>query len=211
MSGYQIGSNPITSRKAAAQPISMLAATSLSLVAGCAALPTPVVLNKPSFEGMSALVGKEAAGRPLHVLLVHGMGTPTPNGFDPFIASLSGRFGLVQIPPRDPEPQWQGCHQETPAQTALIQPKPEPIDNTAVFRGNRALLYTDNFAPRQTEPPALTVSYLLWAPLTEQVKCDLATEDNSAPPKQAFAAFAKDFIDDKLADAVLYSGSYQQF
>jgi hypothetical protein len=69
------------------------------LLAGCAALPAPVVLNQPSFQGMNALVGEEAPGRPLHVLLVHGMGTPTPNGFDPFIASLAGPFGLVQIPP----------------------------------------------------------------------------------------------------------------
>ena len=35
-------------------------------------------------------------------------------------------------------------------------------------------------------------------------------EDDSAPPKQAFAAFAKDFIDDKLADALLYAGSYRK-
>jgi len=33
------------------------------------------------------------------------MGTPTPNGFDPFIASLAGRFGLVQVRPDKVEPQ----------------------------------------------------------------------------------------------------------
>ncbi len=107
----------------------------LFLLAGCAAVPTPVVYDQPSFAGMSALVSEEAPGRPLHVLLVHGMGTPTPNGFDPFIASLAGRFGLVQIPPAALEPQWQGCHQETAAQPALLQPKPQPIDNTAAAPG----------------------------------------------------------------------------
>ncbi len=66
-------------------------------------------------------------------------------------------------------------------------------------------------SPRaRTSKPTLIVSYLLWAPLTEQVKCDLAAEDNDAPPKQAFAAFAKDFIDDKLADSLLYSGAYRE-
>ena len=30
------------------------------------------------------------------------------------------------------------------------------------------------------------------------------------PPRQAFANFAKDFIDDKLADVVLYSGTYRE-
>ena len=53
------------------------------------------------------------------------------------------------------------------------------------------------------------MSYLLWTPLTESVKCRLENEDDSAPPKQDFAAFAKDFIDDKLADAVLYGGTYR--
>jgi hypothetical protein len=188
----------------------MLSALGLSLLTGCAALPTPVVLNQPSFDGMSALVGQEAPGRPLHVLLAHGMGTPTPNGFDAFIASLAGRFGLVQIPPAEVEPQWQGCHPETPAPPGLIQPKPEPIENASVYRDNRAQLYTYNFAPSPNDKPTLTVSYLLWAPLTAQVKCDLEEEDNSAPQKQAFAAFAKDFIDDKLADALLYAGTYRK-
>ena len=54
------------------------------------------------------------------------------------------------------------------------------------------------------------MSYLLWAPLNAEVKCGLEAEDNSAPQKQAFAAFAKDFIDDKLADALLYAGSYRK-
>ena len=54
------------------------------------------------------------------------------------------------------------------------------------------------------------MSYLLWAPLTAEVKCNLEKEDNSAPPKQDFAAFAKDFIDDKLADALLYGGAYRE-
>ncbi len=119
-------------------------------LAGCAALPRPVVLkgDRPSFDGMNALAGEVAPGRPLHVLLVHGMGTPTPNGFDPFIASLAGRFGLVQIPPGDPKSQWQSCHQDAPTQAGLIQPAPESIDNPTVFMDNRALLYTYNFAPR---------------------------------------------------------------
>jgi hypothetical protein len=79
-----------------------------------------------------------------------------------------------------------------------------------VFRDNRALLYTYNFAPSPNAKPTLTVSYLLWAPLNAEVKCGLEAEDKSAPPKQAFAAFAKDFIDDKLADALLYAGTYRK-
>ena len=193
----------------------ILAAFSLSLLAGCAALPTPVVLSDNalearSFQGMSALV-ESAPQRPLHVLLIHGMGTPQPYGFDAFIASLAGRFGLVQIPPHEPQGQWHGCYDKTPpAQPVLLQPAPQIIQNAYAAPGNEAQLYTYDFAPRPEGPPTLTVSYLLWTPLTESVKCGLEREDDSAPPKQDFAAFAKDFIDDKLADAVLYGGAYRE-
>ena len=133
-----------------ARPVSraLRAVAAGSLVVGCAALPTPVVLDQQSFAGMYALVNEEAPGRPLHVLLVHGMGTPTPNGFDAFIASLASRFDLVQIPPAELEPQWQGCQPETPAQPTLIQPKPEPIDNTAVFQRQSGAALHLQFRPK---------------------------------------------------------------
>ena len=53
------------------------------------------------------------------------------------------------------------------------------------------------------------MNYLLWAPLTEGVKCDLAEDDDGAPQKQAFAGFARDFIDNKLGDVVLYGGTFR--
>jgi len=163
-----------------------------------------------SVEGISALLRAQASSRPLHVLLIHGMGTPQPYAFEAFIASLAGRFGLVQIPPLNPEPQPQGCYQATPAEGALIHPPPRPIVLDGVPAEAQAQLYTYRFAPTPSGEPTLTVSYLLWTPLTESIKCSLAAEDNQAPPKQAFAAFAKDFIDDKLGDAVLYAGTYRE-
>ena len=98
----------------------------------------------------------------------------------------------------------------TPAQPALVTPPPDVIDVQGAAPENQARLYTYDFGPPGSDQTALTVSYLLWTPLTEGVKCRLETEDDSAPPKQALADFAKDFIDDKLADAVLYSGTYRQ-
>ena len=77
-------------------------------------------------------------------------------------------------------------------------------------RGTRPSSTPTTSLPRPEDRPTLTVSYLLWTPLTESVKCGLEKEDNSAPAKQDFAAFAKDFIDDKLADAVLYGGAYRE-
>ena len=77
-----------------------LATLSFFALTGCAALPTPVVLDTDSFQGMTALVGDDAsAPKPLHVLVVHGMGTPAPYQFEGFIKSLADRFALVQIPP----------------------------------------------------------------------------------------------------------------
>ena len=182
------------------------------LLAGCAALPTPVVLNGdvPSFPGMSALV-EEAPRRPLHVLLVHGMGTPQPYGFDAFIGALAGRFGFVQVPRRSLSGQYQGCYNARDAGSARARDAAAGrYRRSGRCPENQARLYTYDFGPPGSDRTALTVSYLLWTPLTEAVKCRLEDEDASAPQKQAFADFTKDFIDDKLADAVLYSGSYRQ-
>ena len=187
-----------------------MAVLSLSLLTACSALPTSVVLDETSFKGMSALLSSEVPRRPLHVLIVHGMGTPAPYEFEGFIRSLADRFGLVQIPPSATEPQPQGCYPATPAQAALAHPVPRLIAIEGVPESASAQLYTYAFAPARDDRPSLTVSYLLWAPLTESIKCDLAAEEKDAPPRQAFADFAKDFIDNKLADAVLYGGTYRE-
>ncbi len=195
--------------------LSLLSA--LSLLAGCAALPTPVVLDygaTHTVKGMSELYRAEAPSEPLHVLIVHGMGTPQPYAFEAFIRSLADRFGFVQVPPLKSAPQPQGCYLVAPAEEALVHPAPTPIVITGVPPQAQAQLYTYDFGVTPSGPPKLTVSYLLWTPLTELIKCSLANEDNNVgakvPPQQAFAAFAKGFIDDKLGDAVLYAGTYRE-
>ena len=55
--------------------------------------------------------------------------------------------------------------------------------------------------------PILEVSFL-WAPLTEGVKC-AALAEKGAPERQWFADLAREFIDDKLGDVVLYAGKYR--
>jgi hypothetical protein len=188
----------------------LLAALSLFLLSACSVSPTPVVLDKDSFLGMNALVTNEAPRRPLHVLIVHGIGTPAPYQFEGFIKSLADRFGFVQIPPPATEPEAQRCHPVPPAQPALAHPLPRVIAIDGVPPAASARLYTYSFAPTPNYPAKLTVSYLLWTPLTESIKCDLAAQGTDAPTPQAFAGFAKDFIDDKLADVVLYGGTYRE-
>src|ERR1700730_13454732 len=75
----------------------IFAAFSLVLLAACSALPTPVVLDEPSFNGMSALVPAVTPARPLHILAVHGMGTTAPDQFEGFILALANRLHLVQV------------------------------------------------------------------------------------------------------------------
>jgi hypothetical protein len=186
----------------------ILAVSAILLLTACTALPTPV-LDQESFQGMSALVPAATPARPLHVLILHGMGTPAPYEFEGFIQSFAERLRLVQRPPDSTELQLPGCYPATPAAPALIHPRPEPIHIDGVPAQDWAQPYTYSFGPTPGGPPTLKVSYLLWAPLTEDIKCKLAKDDDKAPEKQAFASFARDFIDNKLGDVVLYGGTFR--
>jgi len=162
----------------------------LSLLSGCAALPTPVVLGPDSFKGMTALIEPEAQGQPLHVLIIHGMGTPAPYDREEFIRSLADRFGLVQKLPIPTAPQPQGCYPVAPAKEALVHPAPRLIPIDRATENAWARLYTYNFARTQSGPRKLIVSYLLWAPLTETIKCGLAPEQSRARPVHSYPGAA---------------------
>ena len=161
------------------------------------------------------------AARPLRVLLIHGMGTATKHDFDPFILALAGRLGLTQIPPECPAGHAPPCWEPSTA-PPLMTPIGHPIDIPGVPDADRAEVYTYRFAAaadgsRDAAAPAMTLSYLRWSPLTATIKCaslDETTCPDSAeklePKRQWFAGVAKDFIDDKLADVVLYLGKYGQ-
>jgi hypothetical protein len=191
----------------------ILAAFSLFLLGGCSALPTPVVLDQDTFDGMSALVGDKPPLRPLHIFMVHGIGTTTPDQFEAFIAALANRLRLVQILSPSSELARPGCREATAAPSGLVRPVPTPIDIAGVPANAQALLYNYAFASvadNSCAPtPVLKVSFLLWAPLTGEIK-STALEEKGAPPRQEFAYLAKDvFIDQYLADVVLYGGTYR--
>ena len=186
----------------------ILAAFSLLLLTACSTLQAPE-FDQPSFQGMSALASGATEERPLHVLILHGMGTPAPYEFEGFIQSFAERLRLVQTPPDFTELQLPGCYPATPGLPALVHPRPQPIRIDGAPEKAWARLYTYSFGPTAGGRPTLEVSYLLWAPLTEDIKCELAKDDDKAPPKQAFASFARDFIDNKLGDVVLYGGTFR--
>jgi hypothetical protein len=186
----------------------VLAAISLLLLTACSTLQPPE-LDQASFQGMSALASAATEERPLEVLIIHGIGTPAPYQFEGFIQSIAQRLRLAQVPSGPSEPESSGCYSTDPALPALIHPAPRPISITGVPDEDRAELYTYRFGPSADGPVTLKVNYLLWAPLTEGIKCKLARDDIRAPSKQAFAAFARDFIDNKLGDVVLYGGTFR--
>ena len=93
---------------------------------------------------------------------------------------------------------------------ALIHPAPTPIAIAGVPDYAQAKLYTYSFGPSSDGPVTLNVNYLLWAPLTEEIKCRLAKDDEEGAAKAGLRDVAKDFIDDKLGDAVLYGGTIRE-
>ena len=116
----------------------------------------------------------------------------------------------MQVQRGPSEPQTSGCSHADPAFPALVHPVPTPITITGVPDHAQALLYTYSFGPSSEGPITLNVNYLLWAPLTEGIKCKLAQDERGTPEKQAFAGFARDFIDNKLGDVVLYGGTFRE-
>jgi hypothetical protein len=188
----------------------ILAAMALFLLPACSSLPTSIVPEGASFYGMNALVTNGIPARPLHILAVHGMGTTTPEQFESFIGSLANRLRLVEISKPLGQSAPPSCGDVIATPPTLVRPLPTAITITGVPSDKSAELYTYAFASRDDAScrPALTVSFLLWAPLTTDVKTsDLA--EPTAPQPQAFAGAAKGFIRDYLGDVVLYGGTYR--
>jgi hypothetical protein len=194
------------------------------LVSACASTPEVIPADANTFKGLATFLPDAARDavappKPLRVLLIHGMGTASANDFDAFILALAGKLRVTQIPPQCPPGHAPPCWTLSTA-PPLMTPIGHPIDIPGVPDENRALVYTYRFAAAQDprgDAPAMTLSYLLWSPLTSHIKCarldeTTCSEQNEKlklePKRQWFAGVAKDFIDDKLADVVLYLGQY---
>ena len=93
--------------------------------------------------------------------------------------------------------------------TAPATPDPDH-ESRAVPPKAWTQLYTYNFASVTDNScrPVLTVSFLLWAPLTKDVK-NSALAESKAPTPQEFAEATKGFIRDYLGDVVLYGGTFR--
>ena len=187
----------------------ILAAVALSLLPACSTLPTSIVPESATFDGMNALVAGGLPPRPLHVFAVHGMGTTTPDQFEGFIGALANRLRLVQISQPRGEPTLSQCTETVAAPSTLVRPHPRLVEIPGVPQCASARLYTYNFATvEDSRRPVLTVSFLLWAPLTKAIE-DNALAEPTAPAPQEFAKAVKGFIRDYLGDVILYGGTYR--
>jgi hypothetical protein len=188
------------------------------LASGCVSTPVVLPSYNNTFSGMNALFEDSLQPvrpepRRLRILMIHGMGTTSPDSFNGFISSLASRLQLHQIAP-PPSPAFlKQCLEPSASAAGLMTPPPIIIDVDNAPTKDRARLYTYDFgmgaAPTPDEVPILSISFLLWSPLTSSVKCD-ALAENGTPSRQLFADAAKDFIDDYLADVALYAGTYRE-
>ena len=124
----------------------ILAAVALSLLPACSTLPTSIVPESATFDGMNALVAGGLPPRPLHVFAVHGMGTTTPDQFEGFIGALANRLRLVQISQPRGEPTLSQCTETVAAPLDARAPAPE--------------VSRDSGASRHAHPPGSTPTTL---------------------------------------------------
>ncbi|RFB76620.1 hypothetical protein [Methylovirgula sp. 4M-Z18] len=190
---------------------------SVAFLSACTTIPVTLPGDATEFSGISDLLARvesnasNGANRaPLRILIVHGIGTTSTTAFDPFIASLARRQGLVQVVhgPEEKSTPVSCTPTSVPSPSELVHTEPKLIGINGVPPSVQARLYTYDFAVSGTSQPiVLSVTYLYWAPLTEALKCNLYAHDENPP--QWFASQAKNFIDFYLGDAVLYAGRYR--
>jgi hypothetical protein len=98
---------------------------------------------------------------------------------------------------------WARCPEDPAAPSTLVRPEPIRIKISIVPPCARAKLYMYDFASAadasHPPTPVLKVGFLLWAPLTGDIK-STALAEKDAPATQEFSYLAKDvFIDHYLA------------
>lgn len=151
----------------------------LNLLAACAPTWTPPTVipsdhAHADFDGIGALAKKATPDHPLHILIIHGMGTIDANFFNGFMAQTAARLGLVQI----------GYTGAAPAPGTVVLPSgiPVPVPPTLPPEAKPALLYDVKFAPKPTDQrPTVIFTYLLWAPLTARIK-EVRLSEGDDPP-----------------------------
>ena len=170
-----------------------------------------LTLDQASFQGMSALASAATEERPLEVLIIHGMGTPAPYQFEGFHpvdrAAASPRSGPVRTLGTT---EFQ-LLSDGPGICGPLSSHANADQHYRGCSGRRSRCSSTPIvlvpAPTDRSRLRLTLSSLGAPDRTHQMRS--CQGRRQAPPKQAFANFARDFIDNKLGDVVLYGGTFR--
>ena len=129
---------------------------------------------------------------------------------DDLLSGITNKLNLVQIIPTrqdDPDP--------FDTNAKFLRPYPVFIQPSGARKPAKLYLYDFKRAGGESakkndgdEKPTLTFGFLLWDPLTRQIKNDRLNEKNH-PRYVWFNGLVKDLVDRGFSDAVLYSGRYR--
>lgn len=162
---------------------------SVLLLTGCSRLAVLKEIG-PDFPGISKHL---SVSRPLHVLIVHGMGRHQPSYADALLAALTHHVGLRN----------QGCR-------SVLDPirHPDPLYRQIRYGTVMRCDYRGRGGQR------VDAFVLTWAPLTAPLKerylsYDRTDKTITEDRLRVNAAIKESLIDESLADAILYVGSFR--
>lgn len=140
---------------------------------------------------------------PLRILLIHGMGTGLypPDGPCALSSVIEGLANSLRM-----SVQSTVVRRDDTMCGPLVVPEPRfiKVQNTPL----EAKFYTYRFHDA-TDTHKMQVSFLLWAPLTYDLKMTPIMSERGHPPWAWLTQFSKSFIQTHLGDVVLYGGTYR--
>src|SRR5579885_1863977 len=160
------------------------------IVGGCSRL---AVLKEvgPDFPGISKHL---SASRPLHILIVHGMGRHEPSYADALLAALTHHVGLEK----------QGCR-------SVLDPIKHPDPRYRAVRYGTVM----RCEYRGRAGQRVSAFVLTWSSLTTPLKerylgYDWMEKAMTADRLPVNAAIKQSLIDESLSDAILYLGPFRE-
>ena len=173
----------------------------VATLAGCLASPTVIGTGSAPAPGhLDGILTHAKSDANIRIFLTHGIGTAaqddgTGTNGPCALASVIVRLAYVLGVQQQPVDQPRG------ACGALVLPPPRDIVVSGASRP--AELYDFAFTGART----VTFSFLLWAPITEDIKATLG--ETGHPPWALLTTAAKSFFQSHLSDVVLYGGTYR--
>jgi hypothetical protein len=153
--------------------------------------------------GIATEPQSDITSAPLRILLIHGMGTDLypPDGPCALSAVITGLANSLHMPIQTPVER-----RDDTTCGGLIVPSPKrlKVPNTTL----EAKFYTYYFR-NADNTRTMQVSFLLWVPLTYDLKMTPIMSEQGHPSWALLTGLAKGFMQTHLGDVVLYGGAYR--